>query len=393
MTVLLRLSDAVQVAPDGVRRDGVKVPLGNPLLLASLYGGMPVERVAEVQGSRAVQALHRAGMLEWHLPGVGYAQVLARGHDLVVPQQMPGEVPLSRFTVLHRDSGGWVLEGALSQWRVHLTAHGVALVTGVDEQGWLAGLLSVTGMLDGSDEAAADWSLHDLLFLARTHETLPFLSTPARQRGVSAEPALREPVPGVPLPAAEGPEPGEPALWEATESRRTIRDFAPRPVSLNALGRLLWRTLRVVSRIPADEAESLSYEALWRPVPSGGAMHASDLWLFCSDVDGLEPGAYRYDPSTHAVIPVADALPTMPAPVVGLISARHKRTAWKYEPIALSLELKDVGVQMMALQLTAPVVGLSVVPVGSGSTTEAAALLGIDPLTDAPIGEFLLGAV
>ena len=183
-----------------------------------------------------------------------------------------------------------------------------------------------------------------------------------------------------------------------------MREFAEAPVPLEALGALLWRTLRVVRLLPRDPAGSHSYEAMLRPVSSGGAMHATDLWLVCSCVANVPRGVWRYDPFAHALVGVplsdgggrldrflsASVTGTRP-PVLGLLTVRHARTAWKYSGIAYSLELKDVGVILHALNLTAGAVGLGMCAWGSGPTAEIARLLGVDPEMDSPAGEFVLG--
>ena len=53
---------------------------------------------------------------------------------------------------------------------------------------------------------------------------------------------------------------------------------------------------------------------------------------------------------------------SLPLAVLGLITARHARTAWKYGGIACALELKDAGVIMHALQLAAVALGLGMCP-------------------------------
>jgi SagB-type dehydrogenase family enzyme len=219
-----------------------------------------------------------------------------------------------------------------------------------------------------------------------------------------AEPARRTDLPDGPriaLPVPAGPRDDEPTLWEASSSRRSIRAFAESPVPLADLGELLWRTLRVIRVLPADD--QVPYDRIHRPVPSGGAMHAIELWLVCARVEGVPAGLWRYDPFTHELVGrdagpgQADVLPSMVdadgvrPPVTALLTTRHARTSWKYGGIALALELKDVGVIMEAVQLTASALGLGMCPWGSGPVEGLARVLGIDPEIDMPIGEFVLG--
>jgi SagB-type dehydrogenase family enzyme len=162
--------------------------------------------------------------------------------------------------------------------------------------------------------------------------------------------------------------------------------------------------MRVVDRVPAHAPDGSSYEGLLRPVPSGGAMHALDLWLVCGGVEGVAPGPWWYDPFDHALVGVdapTDAVDSYltgaaravsgPVALAAALTTREARPAWKYGGIAYALQLKDVGVVMHAVQLTGQALGLGVCPIGSGPTRAVAHLLGIDPEVDAPVGEFLVG--
>lgn len=386
MNPRLGLARDVRITSRGLVRGTVEVAVTDPFLVGGLRSGVDV---AEVTVQKPLTTLHKAGMLAWRLPGLIDVEVLATGVDLALPGPDTQPVRLSRFAVLHQESGEWLLDSGLSPWRARLTAAGVAEVASGEADGWFGGLLTLAGMSDIDDSAAAAWSVPDRWFLSCARGRLAFTGPPPMQRGVAAEPAFREFGAGIALPRPDGPEPDEPSLWQATEGRRTCRDFLDRPVSLRALGHLLWRTLRVQQTRTTES----SYDAVLRPVPSGGAMHATDLWLFCRDVEGLPPGAYGYDPLLHRLVAAGPLPVDLPAPIAGLLTTRHRRTAWKYEPSALSLELQDVGVQWMALQLAGSVLGLGVVPLGGGSGTVAADVLGLDPLLDAPVGEFLVGVV
>lgn len=392
-SAVLMLNPAVEITGGGARRGDRTVGITDPFVLAALRAGVPAADVPEVLAGPAratVLGLHRAGMLMWRIEDIACAMPLATGTELVVPEPSPGEVQLSHLAVLRR---GWVLESAVSHWSVELTPAALDLLAHGDPEGWLAGLLAAVGMT--GEQEAADWSPYELLLLSRSRQDLDLLPAAARERGTAGEPARRriDSDEFIALPRAEGPLAQEPSLFAATQSRRTVRDFAAGPVGLDALGALLWRTLRVQEVIAADPDDPLSYERVLRPVPSAGAMHATDLWLLCFDVESLAPGVYLYDPLRHGLVPMPATLPASrpPDPVVGVFTARHRRTHWKYGSLALSLELKDVGVQMMALQLSAPPLGLGVCPWGSGHTGRLSRILGIDPLVDPPVGEFGLG--
>jgi SagB-type dehydrogenase family enzyme len=387
--------------------------LADPLLLAALQRGVDATDVVDSSGQARVQvaALQRRCALEWSVDGA-IALPLVPGTGL--PEALPADrasdpASLSRFALLRRDEEGWLLESGRSPWRVRLEAQAVGLLPRLGEEPArdLTTLLHLAGMLDDRDEepSALCWEPHDRYFVSRSRSDIP---RPAEFRlaGVRPpEPARRADDGGgqrIALPVPAGPREDEPTLWDATESRRSVRVFADEAVPLAALGELLWRTLRVVRVQPADG--DAPYERILRPVPSGGAMHATDLWLACTRVEGVPAGVWRYDPFTHELVghgraadqpnPLDSWLALAgraPAPITGLLTARHARTSWKYTGIALSLELKEIGGILMALQVAAGAVGLGMCPWGSGPTSAIAAALGVDQEIDMPLGEFVLG--
>ena len=67
----------------------------------------------------------------------------------------------------------------------------------------------------------------------------------------------------------------------------SIRRYAHTPLSLEELAFLLWATQGVTER-HGDEAT-------FRPVPSAGARHAFETYLYCRRVEKLEEGIYLLD--------------------------------------------------------------------------------------------------
>lgn len=116
---------------------------------------------------------------------------------------------------------------------------------------------------------------------------------------------LGAPQPPLELPIEEGtsllalPSPGgleipRIDLQAAVEQRRTLRRYRQQALSLDELSYLLWMTqgVKEITRRPVT----------LRTVPSAGARHAFETWLLVNNVDGLQPGLYRFAASQHALI-------------------------------------------------------------------------------------------
>jgi len=80
------------------------------------------------------------------------------------------------------------------------------------------------------------------------------------------------------------------SLAEAIASRKSHRKFSREPLSLAELSYLLWAT---------QGLRHTTEKASFRTVPSGGARHPFETYLFVTRVEGLAPGLYRYLPFGH----------------------------------------------------------------------------------------------
>ena len=89
-------------------------------------------------------------------------------------------------------------------------------------------------------------------------------------------------------------------LRDAIEHRRSIRSYLRKPITLEELSFLLWCTQGV--------QQVHGRQATFRTVPSAGARHAFETYLLANDVEGLEPGLYRFLALTHQA-PAGDCEP------------------------------------------------------------------------------------
>ncbi len=111
------------------------------------------------------------------------------------------------------------------------------------------------------------------------------------------QPPLELPLPPdavlIPLPAPAGLQIPPADLREIIERRRSLRRYAEAPFTLSELSYLLWLTqgVKEVTKRPVT----------LRTVPSAGARHAFETLLLINNVEGLEPGLYRFAAGQHAL--------------------------------------------------------------------------------------------
>ena len=82
-------------------------------------------------------------------------------------------------------------------------------------------------------------------------------------------------------------------LTAVLDGRHSTRQFSADPLPLDALASLLW-------------AGYGTQPDGGRTVPSAGGRYPLALYVVAVDVEGLDPGAYLYDPDAHAVAPLTD---------------------------------------------------------------------------------------
>ncbi|MBP2630091.1 MAG: nitroreductase family protein [Firmicutes bacterium] len=84
---------------------------------------------------------------------------------------------------------------------------------------------------------------------------------------------------------------------ELIELRTSVRQYNQAKISLKDLSYLLWCTQGVKMITPTGNTTL-------RNVPSAGARHAFETYLLINQVEGLEPGLYRFLALEHSLIAV-----------------------------------------------------------------------------------------
>lgn len=343
------------------------------------------------------------------------------------PEGSPaGPLRLNRFAYLRAQDGGLLLESPLTPhrlWLWHPPLLGLVSdlaagreITTSDEGGSTAlALLRNLGLAEPvtgpeADDPLAYWEFHDLLFHTRSLAGRQVYPSGGTYRFADRQPSLPVVKPVTGREVVELPRPSSAMaarlarpLAQVLESRRSQREFSPRPLTLDELGAFLQASARVQNIIPSRQhPEELSL----RPYPSAGARHPLEIYPLVRSCQGLASGAYHYDPLRHALEPIAsrpqalaELLADNPhhlegphAPQVSLyLTARLGRTAWKYQSISYKLIQQDLGGLYQTFYLVATALGLAPCAIGNLEAPRVGQALGLDWRAEPVVGWFTLG--
>jgi len=157
------------------------------------------------------------------------------------------------------------------------------------------------------------------------------------------------------------------------DERRSERVFTNQAMTREQLAFLLWSAGGIQCHRGKGNI------ATFRPVPSGGARHPFEFFMAVKNVEGLEPGLYRYDPTKHIgekkvtierLAPLFDDYESKmsamlagqkwatKAPIVVFVSCIPYRAEWRYNDAAQRVMLIDLGHVGQNLMLSATAMGL-----------------------------------
>lgn len=173
-------------------------------------------------------------------------------------------------------------------------------------------------------------------------------------------------------------------LPQAIENRRSVRDYAPQPLTLAELSFLLWCT-QGVKQVHRGAAT-------FRTVPSAGARHAFETFLLINRVGGLQSGLYRFLAIEHALLPLSaaeDVADRLTAACLGqrfvktgaatfIWAADVYRMTWRYGQRGYRYLHLDAGHVCQNLYLAAEAVGAGVCAIAAFDDDALNALLDLD---------------
>jgi len=187
------------------------------------------------------------------------------------------------------------------------------------------------------------------------------------------QPPLEKPISNpnnlITLPAVEDLVNPSTDLFEIINQRKSRRNYSDDSIDLEHLSFLLWCTQGV-----KKEFDRGANKITFRTVPSAGARHPFETYLAVLNIEGLEPGMYRYCALEHTLefLHKVNDLPSRTvdaclgqefvrqSAVVFFWSAVPYRCEWRYGFMAVKLILLDAGHVCQNLYLAGEALSLGV---------------------------------
>ncbi|WP_244147343.1 SagB/ThcOx family dehydrogenase [Desulfonatronovibrio hydrogenovorans] len=183
------------------------------------------------------------------------------------------------------------------------------------------------------------------------------------------------------------------SVEKALSQRRSFRDFQGLTLTLDQAGQLLWAAQGVT-----DDRRK------FRSAPSAGATFPLEVILVAGNVEGIEPGTYRYLPGKNALQRIRQGdlrqdlygaalgqSPVRDAPAAIIISGIHERTTSRYGPRGQRYVYMEAGHAGQNIHLQAESLGLGTVVIGAFDDLRVQDVLGLSreevPLYIMPVGK------
>ena len=223
------------------------------------------------------------------------------------------------------------------------------------------------------------------------------------QRRGLPHPPLEKPFPQdavlIDLPAPDSTGIGSMPLNQAISRRRSRREFSNQPLSLDELSFLLWATQGVHEIIREGTATR-------RTVPSGGARHPFETYMFIYNVEGLQKGVYRYLPIEHKLHfldgdqDLTEKVHTAcfqefvkQGAVVFIWTTIPYRTEWRYSFLSHKVIAQETGHICQNLYLVSESIGAGACALGTYNQEEIDAILGVDGVDEFAIYIAVVGRI
>lgn len=193
---------------------------------------------------------------------------------------------------------------------------------------------------------------------------------------------------------------GQTPFLDIVSKRKSRRKYTRDPLTLEELSFLLWSTQGVKQVLKSGRG-------VIRTVPSAGAKSPLETYLVINNVEGLEPGLYRYISFSHQLLfikSIDNAEEKMgeltydqkfvgTAPVIFFWTAVPYRTEWRYTILSHKFIAIDLGTVCQNLYLSCEAINLGTVAIGYYEQNKLDELFGLDTDEEfvvlvAPVGKY-----
>jgi SagB-type dehydrogenase family enzyme len=180
----------------------------------------------------------------------------------------------------------------------------------------------------------------------------------------------------------------------ALVQRRSVRDYAAGPLTLEELSRLLYA------------AQGITSDLGLRTAPSAGALYPIEVYAIAHNVVDLEPGLLHYAVNSHELerVDTGDLREALVAAALGqahvgsggvalVLTAIFQRARWKYRERTYRYVLMEAGHIAQNVYLAATSLGLGACAVGAFLDDQLNELLGVDGEAEAALYLVTVGRV
>jgi SagB-type dehydrogenase family enzyme len=191
------------------------------------------------------------------------------------------------------------------------------------------------------------------------------------------------------------------SYFDVIDQRKTCRDFNDQPIDIQALSTVLFASFGEFHKNkPAEEC----VVSIRKTSPSSGGLHAEEAYVCIYRVNGIKPGLYYYDSSSHALLLLKKG--NFENEVISMnyqqyfskhlafgvyITSRFDLHAWKYKHSRqYRVALVDLGHVSQTFLLAATALKLNTWITAAFEDTPVEAFLGVDGINESAI--LFLGA-
>ena len=178
-------------------------------------------------------------------------------------------------------------------------------------------------------------------------------------------------------------------FYQTIEKRRSIREYAPVPLTCEELAILLHYSCGITSRLDGQPL---------RASPSGGALYPLENYPVLFNVEGVEPGVYHYNVCEHSLESVhLGSYQTLlweysfrqdlvkQASFMFILTAIPARLQWKYGERAYRHVLVEAGHMAENVYLVGTAAGIGICTIGGFQDDPIAQLIFLDGVQEFPV--------